>query len=140
MDIDVKAPILILPFTPHNDVNDQCWVYYTGDLLVLTDPQVFENQDIIYDMYNISINNIRMQYFKSIKFYYECEQEKRQEKFVDIGQQEITAYDEAICVGQPGMFNLVEDFSVEIGIKVMLPEVKKIDFENPQTIIDVKIP
>ena len=71
----MSAPLLILPFHPHNDINDQCWVFNLGDLAVETDPQVFKNAKKLYDMYNISLNNIRMQYYKSVDFFYQCEEQ-----------------------------------------------------------------
>jgi hypothetical protein len=34
LDVSLKAPVILIPFSSNNDDNDECWVFHLGDLKV----------------------------------------------------------------------------------------------------------
>ena len=72
IDISIAAPLIILPFTQNNDIKSECWIFNLGNLRIRTDDQVFDansEQGKMYDMFNIDLEQIRMQYYPSIQFW-----------------------------------------------------------------------
>ena len=128
IDISIAAPLIILPFTQNNDIQAECWVFNLGNLEVKTDDAIFDpnsEEGKMYDMYNINLKEIRMQYFPSIQFWQQyC---KHIDDSKDIKE---------LTEGKEQIFNLIEDFSVLVKIHMMRAEVTHIIKDKPRMIVD----
>ena len=80
--VDIKAPLLIVPFKHNNDMQSECWVLSLGNLLLTSEadqPNTLakqQDQSILnelplneletaqlYDAFNLEVTHIKMFYF-----------------------------------------------------------------------------
>lgn len=68
--VTLASPVIVIPFYLSDDTKKvECWVLNLGNLYVKTGDQILDAnvklQDKIFDIYDIQLKDIKMQYFKS---------------------------------------------------------------------------
>ena len=63
--VEVKAPIVILPFNSNDDNQNQCWVFQLGDLQLQNQSQNDYQHKLV-----IRLSNINMEYYSSVEYHY----------------------------------------------------------------------
>jgi hypothetical protein len=72
LDVSLKAPVILIPFSSNNDDNDECWVFHLGDLKVKNYWKECEDEHKGFsNNFYVDLKNVNMQYFMKVKEYEE---------------------------------------------------------------------
>ena len=88
INIFLASPLILLPFKHNNDLSSESWVINLGNLELNTNSKVLSNsipiEEKIYDIFDIKLSSIRMQYFPTISFFEEYTKNKLKGAFANI--------------------------------------------------------
>jgi hypothetical protein len=72
LNVKMETPYIILPFKHNDNLENECWLINLGNLMVQTGSHLLDKnvkpEEKINDIYEISLTDIKMQYFASINF------------------------------------------------------------------------
>ena len=131
MSIAVKlaSPVIVIPFLQNADIKSACWVMQLGDLVV--NSKDAEQDEKIYDIYNINLSGINYKYYPSQEIYV-----KAQESLVKNGKVELEGADKEEYAQ---VFNVMDDVKIDLNVKMVNAALKEQGKGKPQMDVNVDI-
>lgn len=122
--------MLIIPFRQDNSIESECWVLNLGNLDIAS--KDFEGDKDIYEHYNLKLENIKMQYYPTQDLLIKTNKLKDENK-------ELNDLPEEDKHTAKRIFDLVENFSIHIGLNKILGKFEIDPNFNDKSRMDVGI-
>jgi len=134
-DIDIKAPVLVVPFLQNGDLKSECWVLNFGHFIMKSKSALTE-EDELYNKFELLLNDLKFQYYPSHGLY------NKLQKISSEGDKKISSLTKEEDEENQVSFDLVEKFSLKIKVKQFLPgsEKKPEAKELSKLSVDILIP
>jgi len=135
-DIDIKAPVIVVPFLQNGDLKSECWVLNLGHFIMKTKDAVTE-EDQLYDKFELVLNNLKFQYYPTHALFNKLQKPSlEEEKSISLSLKKEEEEEQKM------LFDLVEKFNLKVKIRQFLPgsEKKPEAKELARLSVDVLIP
>lgn len=66
ISVKLESPLIIIPFLHNNSLTNECWKLQSGDLYLFYDPNNLEKESLLYDIYELGLKQIKLEYYSSL--------------------------------------------------------------------------
>ena len=141
VDINVAAPLIILPFNQSEIVMSECWVMSPGVLKVIGDNFNIEDRADRegldhYDNYMIGLENIKIEYMPSILDYMQTYtpsllKATKNRMLINMAQNKEMLKADGKIANYP-QFDLLKNFNITLDMNILKPAYIQLNFKEPR--------
>lgn len=144
VDIEISAPMIVLPFDQSEVLTSECWILRPGILNVIGDNftnRDNEEPDQMYDKYTVKLTEIRVEYFPSLLHYKEeydyvgLESNQMAKNMFNNKEQLVKQG----TISNFGRFKLLKDFTISVDLGLLKNKFQAIGVNKPRTTVQCSI-
>ena len=138
VNIHLESPVIVIPFLPTGDPGSECWIMNLGNLDVKTNESILDAsikaEDKIFDIYDINLSQIKLQYYPSY-YLFEAKISNKPKEILDEIQDKIKLLNRPLQ-----SYDVICDFNINVQISLLKAAVAQIMADKAATYVKANIP